>query len=151
MKKIVLITFLLVGYALNGYSLTDESSPSARYEAEPQTEITQVVDQVETPSITEEPLNETPLSPRMKKRMDKVKKIWKKKEEKIKKKLAKRGIKDIDDVSFEDVVVLAGAIVVVLGIVSIIFSPISAIVSVVLGLAVYLIGKGYGGSLDAFF
>lgn len=148
MKKIVFITLLFCTASLLSFANEGISSPSPRIDSDPQLESIEKDLNNKLPLAREK---EKTLSPRMKRRLDKVKKIWDKKEEKIKQKLAKKGIKDVDDVTFEDVVVLAGAIVVVLGIISIIFSPISAIVSVVLGLAVYLIGKGYGGSLDAFF
>ncbi len=148
MRKVLLIALLIFIGNISGFAFTNESSPVAKMEVEIQQKN---VDTNKPTSLPIEAEEKKAVSPRMQKRLDKVKKIWEKKEEKIKQKLAKKGITDMDDVTFEDVVVLAGAIVVVLGIISIIFSPISAIVSVILGLAVYLIGKGYGGSLDAFF
>ncbi len=150
--KFLKTVFLLLLLGTISYANTtnlEESSPAAKVEQATQSEPLPIIHA----SLTEEPeKNSTEvLSAKEKRTLEKLQKVWAKKEDKIKRRLAKKGVRDIDEVTFEDVVVLAGAIVIILGIISILFSPISAIISIILGLAVYLIGKGYGGSLDAFF
>ncbi len=157
------LSLLAVGCGLwlsaSAWASTGEevSSPSARIEtAYAQTE------QAEQPTartFAELPAQvaapETVLSPslteKQQRRIVRVESVLQKKQAHVEKRLAKKLGADFDGVAFEDVVVLAGAIVVILGIISIVFSPIRALVSIILGLAVFLIGKAYGGSLDAFF
>ena len=86
------------------------------------------------------------LSKKEKRTMWLAKKIYKKMERKAK----KQGLA-APMTSFEDVIVLAGAIVTIAGIISIIFSPITGLVVAGLGLLVYWLGKANGGSISNIF
>jgi len=52
---------------------------------------------------------------------------------------------------FEDFVALAGAIVCIVGIISIIFSPLGGLIVAALGLLIYVLARGAGGSIGSIF
>lgn len=69
---------------------------------------------------------------------------------KSQKRVAKRGDKAIKT-TFADIVVLAAAVVVVVGIISIISNPIGGLIVAGIGLLIYILAKGAGGSLNNIF
>lgn len=150
MKTLSLLVFCFM-FEVGAAFCSDGTSPSARQN--PELQVLPTPTPYLKTQITHK--NEKQKAKTLKK-IAKAKKSWVKRQKKIKKILANKQIKSkkvtaIEDVTFEDAVVLAGAVVVILGIISIIFSPISALISIALGLAVYLIGKTYGGNINTFF
>ncbi|MGB0521365.1 MAG: hypothetical protein ACPGJS_00325 [Flammeovirgaceae bacterium] len=74
-----------------------------------------------------------------------AKKLYKKAQRKAKKK----GLKPMAE--FEDFAALAGAIVCIAGIISIIGNPVGGIIVALLGLVIYVLARGAGGSIGAIF
>ena len=84
---------------------------------------------------------------RFEKRKKKLeKKLYKKVERKLKRKLGPNA-----EVNSSDIMTLVGAIICVIGVISIIGTIIGGLIVAGIGLAIYLIGKANGGSIDNFF